>query len=41
VPGFAAACVAIVVASLLDRVPVDGVRATHAQVHAALGEHGY
>jgi sodium/proline symporter len=41
VPGFAAASVAIVVASLLDRVPVEEVRATHAQVHAALAENGY
>jgi sodium/proline symporter len=41
VPGFAAASVAIVVASLLDRVPVESVRATHAQVHAALAENGY
>ena len=35
------AAVAIVVASLLDRVPVDSVQATHAQVHAALAENGY
>lgn len=41
VPGFAAASIAIVVASLLDRAPVDEVRATHAQVHAALTENGY
>ncbi len=41
VPGFAAASVAIVLASLLDRLPVESVRATHAQVHAALGENGY
>jgi sodium/proline symporter len=41
VPGFAAACVAIVLASLFDRVPVETVQATHAQVHAALAENGY
>ncbi|MUV14101.1 sodium/proline symporter PutP [Noviluteimonas gilva] len=41
VPGFAAAAVAIVLASLLDRVPVESVQATHAQVHAALAENGY
>jgi sodium/proline symporter len=41
VPGFAAASVGIVIASLLDRVPVDAVRTTHAQVHAALAENGY
>ena len=41
VPGFVAASVAIVAASLLDRVPVDAVRGTHAQVHAALAEQGY
>ncbi|HVQ33936.1 MAG TPA: sodium/proline symporter PutP [Lysobacter sp.] len=41
VPGFAAASVSIVMASLLDRVPVESVRATHAQVHAALAENGY
>ena len=41
VPGFAAASVAIVVASLLGRVPVASVQATHAQVHAALAENGY
>ena len=33
VPGFIAASFAIVAASLLDRVPVDAVRDTHAQVH--------
>jgi sodium/proline symporter len=41
VPGFFAASVAIVVASVLDRVPVEQVRETHAQVHAALSENGY
>ena len=41
VPGFFGASVAIVAASLLDRVPVESVRDTHAQVHAALAEHGY
>jgi len=41
VPGFAAASVAIVVASLLDRAPVEEVRVMHAQVHAALTENGY
>ena len=41
VPGFVAASVAIVAASLLDRVPADAVRGTHAQVHAALAEQGY
>jgi sodium/proline symporter len=41
VPGFLAASASIVVASLLDRVPVDAIRSTHAQVHAALGENGY
>jgi sodium/proline symporter len=41
VPGFIAASVAIVVASVLDRVPVEQVRQTHAQVHAALSENGY
>ena len=40
VPGFFAASVSIVLASLLDRVPVESVRDTHAQVHAALAEHG-
>jgi len=41
VPGFLAASASIVVASLLDRVPVGAVRDTHDQVHAALAEHGY
>ncbi|UHQ18254.1 sodium/proline symporter PutP [Lysobacter sp. KIS68-7] len=41
VPGFLAASVSIVAASLLDRVPVGAVRDTHDQVHAALAEHGY
>ncbi|WP_147652812.1 sodium/proline symporter PutP [Vulcaniibacterium gelatinicum] len=41
VPGFLAASVAIVVVSLLDRVPDDDVQATHQQVHAALQENGY
>ena len=30
-----------VLASLFDRVPVETVQATHAQVHAALAENGY
>ena len=41
VPGFLAASVAIVVASLLDRVPAADVQATHDQVHAELGVNGY
>ncbi|BCT91332.1 sodium:proline symporter [Lysobacter helvus] len=41
VPGFIAASVAIVLGSVLDRVPVAQVRETHAQVHAALAENGY
>ena len=41
VPGFLAASVSIVVASLLDRVPAADVQATHALVHAELQENGY
>jgi sodium/proline symporter len=41
VPGFLAASGSIVIASLLDRVPVGAVRETHDEVHAALAEHGY
>jgi sodium/proline symporter len=41
VPGFLAASAAIVVASLLDRVPAADVQATHDQVHAELGATGY
>ena len=41
VPGFLAASVAIVMASLLDRVPATDVLATHDQVHAELGATGY
>ena len=41
VPGFLAASVAIVVASLLDRVPTAEMQATHALVHDALQENGY
>ncbi len=36
VPGFLVATVAVVVVSLLGRVPPESVRATHAQVRAAL-----
>ena len=41
VPGFIAATIAIVVASLLDRAPSAQVQATHEQVHVMLKEHGY
>jgi sodium/proline symporter len=41
VPGFLAASVAIVIASLLDRVPSPAMQATHAQVQLALAENGY
>lgn len=41
VPGFFAASIAIVIASLLDRVPTADMQATHAQVQAALQENGY
>jgi sodium/proline symporter len=41
VPGFLAASVAIVIASLADRVPAADVQATHDQVHAELGATGY
>ena len=41
VPGFLAASVSIVVASLLDRLPAAEVQATHDQVHAELGVNGY
>ena len=41
VPGFIAASIAIVVASLLDRVPAPEVQATHQQVQLALQENGY
>ncbi len=41
VPGFLAASAAIVIASLLDRVPAADVLATHDQVHAELGATGY
>jgi sodium/proline symporter len=41
VPGFIAATVAIVVVSLIDRPPPEAVQATHAQVHATLGQDGY
>jgi sodium/proline symporter len=41
VPGFIAASIAIVVASLLDRVPTADVQATHQQVRLALQENGY
>jgi sodium/proline symporter len=41
VPGFLAASVSIVVASLLDRVPAADVQATHDQVHAELAATGY
>src|SRR5688572_12208522 len=41
VPGFLAASAAIVVASLLDRVPAADVQATHDLVHAELGATGY
>src|SRR5690606_14553102 len=40
VPGFIAAGIAVVVASLLDREPSPEVQATHAQVHAKLAS-GY
>jgi sodium/proline symporter len=41
VPGFIAASLAIVVASLLDRAPPVAVQATHEAVRAELHEHGY
>ncbi len=41
IPGFIVATVAIVVVSLLGRGPSREMQATHEQVHAALGEHGY
>ncbi|HEY5612961.1 MAG TPA: sodium:proline symporter, partial [Lysobacter sp.] len=41
VPGFIAATVAIVVASLLDRQPPSEVQATHEQVRLTLLENGY
>jgi sodium/proline symporter len=41
VPGFVAATVAIVVASLLDKAPPAEVQATHQQVRASLRETGY
>jgi sodium/proline symporter len=41
VPGFIAATVAIVIASLLDREPPAAVQATHEQVRLTLKENGY
>ncbi len=41
VPGFIAASVAIVIASLLDRAPSPAMQATHQQVQLALAENGY
>lgn len=41
VPGFAAATVAIVVASLLDKAPSAELQAQHEQVRATLREQGY
>jgi sodium/proline symporter len=41
VPGFIAASLAILVASLLDRAPPVEVQATHDAVRAELREHGY
>ena len=41
IPGFIVATVAILVVSLLDREPSAEMKATHAQVHAALDENGY
>jgi sodium/proline symporter len=41
VPGFIAASLAILVASLLDRAPPAEVQATHDAVRAELREHGY
>jgi sodium/proline symporter len=41
VPGFLAASGAIVVASLMGRVPAADVQATHDLVHAELGVNGY
>jgi sodium/proline symporter len=41
VPGFIAASLAIVVASLLDRAPPADVQATHDAVRAELGANGY
>ena len=41
VPGFFAATVAILVVSLLGKVPSAQLQAQHEQVHATLGKHGY
>ncbi|MDQ3205069.1 MAG: sodium/proline symporter PutP [Pseudomonadota bacterium] len=41
VPGFAAATVAVIVASLLDSPPSQAVQATHQQVRLSLRETGY
>ena len=41
IPGFLVATIAIVAVSLLGRGPSREMQATHEQVHAALGEHGY
>ena len=41
VPGFLAASAAIVIASLLDRVPAEDVQATHDLVHTELAATGY
>jgi len=41
IPGFAAACVAIVMVSLLTPAPAHEVRVRHMQVHACLRESGY
>lgn len=41
VPGFAMGCVAVVLASLLDRAPSPAMTARHAQVRAALDANGY
>jgi sodium/proline symporter len=41
VPGFVFATIAIIVTSLLDRLPPDDVQVTHMQVRASLRETGY
>jgi sodium/proline symporter len=41
VPGFLAACVAIVVTSLLGKAPDDDIQATHREVRHTLRVHGY
>lgn len=41
IPGFAAACTAIVIASLLSPPPAQAVQARHLQVQACLRENGY